>query len=251
MKTLFSFINADDIIIPENINNGKYNKPIKKLNNIKIKYPEKEEFIKSYFKTRLGIDEIPEEFNILSMKDFNRLTSYITVENDLPELTEVIPILTFKNRKISARVLNNKFYRYFNYELQVGSDCYIIKNKRKYIDFKKHNTVVIAEGPFDIMNQYIHKFVDVPDDSIYAATMSKAMSASFKVIRGLSLSYSPNIVLLADNDTDDNEYLYNKNGKPQFTYNSIRIYRNKKGKDFGEQIVEPELSFSKNIDKYE
>lgn len=246
IKYLLNEIGLNDVELPEILENSKLEKV--SINNDKIQIPkgnEYEDFIKEYIKKRVGITEITEELNLLSFNNYKAIFQKIfrtKYERNLLFFDKGIPFLTYKNKKLILRVLDNKDFRYYNYMLDDGRDTYVIKNKRKHEDFRKHKTIVFAEGIFDIINQYIHRFVETPDDAIYIASLNSSFSNAYKIAKSISLCYYPNVIILADNDTDDEKYLNT------LKYSSVKIYRNKLGKDFGEfDKIEALTSFEKAI----
>jgi len=238
IKALLSHIHANDVIIPEYINDGKFTK--KKYKTYKITYNEPlEDYIQEYVKSRLQTDIIPEELNIISTNVLKKVVSNVAEEfGQQPIFNECISFLSYRNRKIISRILNNDKFRYYIYTLSEGSDYYVIKNTRKYTEYKKHNTVVIAEGTFDIANQYIHNFIDIPKDSIYMCASNQSFTYAYKLARSLALSYNPNLIILADQDIESETY--NKMCK-KYNIKHMKVFKNKLGKDFGEFPVEPYL----------
>ena len=63
-------------------------------------------------------------------------------------------------------------------------------------------------------------------------------SAAFYLARSIALCYSPNIILLADQDIDSSVY---KKVVEKYRLKKLKIYKNKQGKDFGDFPVEPYL----------
>ena len=196
-----------------------------------------EDFIKDYIKQRIGIDTILPEFNILSYK-----TYYDIVKNRLNDTVfdKGICFLTYYRKRMVLRVLDDIFYRYYNYSLGDGNDTYIINNNIDIVKFRQHKTVVIAEGAFDILNVYVHRYINIPDSAIFAAALTSTFTHTYKIVRALTLCNYPNLIIVADNDKDDANYLKG------LRYNGVKILRNKINKDFGEyDKVEPYISFEK------
>jgi len=238
---LFSTINASDIVIPERIAKGSNSKRIHAKRNIRIEHYNYEDVLRGYVRKRLGVDDIPEELNIIPISEYHRLVKSMPDYNSAfhPLYDACVPVLSHKMHRVHIRVIDNPNVRYYGYSLVRSPDCYIVRNPRVYSKYRMHNTVVFAEGYFDIMNQYMHRFVDTPDDAVYVASMTHNFDAAARIVRSVSFTYKPKLVVLADNDTSDSYYLHKMN------YSSVEIYRNKFGKDFGEQTVEAVLSFKK------
>ena len=238
IKQLLDHLNANDVILPEYINDGKYTKKKHKTNIISFK-EQIEPYVEEYIKKRLNIKNIPNELNILPTTVLHKMIKNTDEYN--PVFEESISFLTYRNRKVISRILNNNKFRYYVYSLSDGPDYYVIKNERKYTQYKKHNTVVIGEGVFDISNQYIHRFIDTPNDAVYMCAGNQSFSGAFTLARSLSLTYTPNVIVLADQDIDSS--VYEKLAR-QYKLKSVKVYKNKLGKDFGDHPVEPVLDFS-------
>lgn len=239
IKQLLDHLNANDVILPEYINEGKYTKKKHKTNIFTYNEP-LELYVEEYIKDRLHIEEIPKEFNVLPSCVLSKIIKNIT-DTSVPIFEQTIAFASFRNRKIITRILNNDKFRYYIYSISDGADYYVIGNNRKYTEYKKHNTVVVAEGVFDITNQYSHKFIDTPNDAIYMCAGNQSFSGAFTLARSLALTYKPNIIILADNDIETSVY---KKLAQRYNLSSMKVYRNKLGKDFGEHPVEAVLDFS-------
>lgn len=240
IKTLLDTINANDVIIPEFINDGKYSKKKYSTNKIIMNTP-LEQYVEDYLKERLQINTIPEELNIISNQTL--ASSIRSVKNEYdnqPIFPETVSFLSYRGRKVISRILNNDKFRYYIYSLSEGNDFYVINNNRTYSEYRKHNTVIIAEGTFDIANQYIHRFIDTPNDAVYMSANNRSFNAAFILARAIALNYTPNLILLADQDIDSKEYevLVKK-----YKIKKFQIYKNKVGKDFGNFPVEPYLDY--------
>lgn len=198
-----------------------------------------EEFILEYLGDRLSVDVIPNSLNILTYKDYK---SIIRKHKLGRSFDKVVPFLTHNGNKLVCRVIGESEVRYYNYELNPDPDYYTIFNEYNFSDFRKHKTIVIAEGIFDIVNTFLNKPIEFPKGTVFIAALSKSFNSAFKFIRNLTLCSYPNIIMLADNDTENEHYIRD----PQITYRTLKIYRNESGKDFGEKIVNPKLSLSKD-----
>lgn len=223
----------------EYLNSGnKSSKQSSMFSDYNFNVSELYEYQVEYFKNRLGVDP-SDEFRMIPHGEYMHMASKLKS----PVYSEVIPFLTYKKRKMIARILDKRSkFRYWSYSFSDGGDCYIIGNKRKYSSYSKHKTIVLAEGIFDIISVYTKKLFDIPEDSIYVATLSKAMSVGFSIAKGIALADKPNVILCIDNDTDYREYI-GSGSKPSIQYDSIKVFRNTTGKDFGEKDVSPELIY--------
>jgi len=240
IRTLLDTINANDIVIPEFINDGRYSKKKHRTNKITFDAP-LEQYVEDYLKERLQTNVIPEELNIISNKTLSSsIYNVKSIYGNQPLFDKSISFLSYRGRKIISRILDNDRFRYYIYSLSDGSDFYVINNNRVYSNYRKHNTVIIAEGTFDITNQYIHRFVDTPNDAVYMSANNQSFNAAFVLARAIALNYTPNLIILADQDINSKDY---DNLSKKYRIKNIKIYKNKVGKDFGEFPVEPYLDY--------
>lgn len=246
IKYLLDFVNAHDIILPEYIDNGFQTKHIYKKKNI-VKRSPLDDYIKEYVNNRfkdINIITDWDRLNILSLSDYKKILN----NTDYNIYNSVVPFLTSRGKKIIGRLIGMD-KRYYNYSLDEGYDCYSIQNERNYSSYFDHKTIVIGEGIFDILHTYFktNLFNDIPLDSVFVASHSKSMTLAYKYAKSIALTYTPNVIVLADNDTS-NEY-YIKEFRSGFQ--TLKIYRNRVGKDFGEQIIEPLLSYHQEGYRYD
>ena len=203
----------------------------------------------AYLNSRLGnIDIDPDEINIISSDEMKA----IYTGSDKYKPNRRIPVdsvnfLTYNKKKIICRIYGNEdleyFGRYDNIQLSEGSDVYIINNKRKYSEYMKHRTIVIGEGIFDVLNTYFN-IRCFPKDAVYVAALNAHIGKAYEIGSSVALSFNPQIVVLADNDKKDTDYL---KCIPFKLRNNVSIYRNKLGKDFGEMQVEYEVTYGKDV----
>ena len=248
IKTLIADLGSN-IEIPADFesiaNDIKYNRKQK----IRIDREEYEDSILAYMKKRLNIEEIDPRLNMISQNTASSLLKNDSFFSDNKEA--FISFLSYKHTCIISRdfMMKTKLRYYksnINDEYDM-TDYYIIDDVSSFSNFYNHKTVVLAEGIFDIISQFTYKWVDVPDDVYYLATLSRNIGMSKrnpgikKQLRGLILHSRPNIVVLADQDTPDEFY------KEQLQYSSLKIFRNKSSKDFGVLVVDPYLSFQEAL----
>lgn len=200
-----------------------------------------------YLESRLGkviID--PDEANIISNDEFRSIWSGSPKYNkDRAIPDHSANFLTYFKKKVIARLYTdadiNRFGRYDTIQLSEGSDVYILNNKRVFSEFFKHRTIVIAEGIFDILNTY-YNLKMFPKDAVYVAALNSHIGKAYEIASSVAISFKPNIVVLADNDKKDMDYV---KCLPKTLWNNVTIYRNKLGKDFGETHVEGEISYGR------
>ena len=88
IKQLLDHLNANDVILPEYINDGKYTKKKHKTNIISFK-EQIEPYVEEYIKKRLNIKNIPNELNILPTTVLHKMIkniSYKSLSQALKEL---------------------------------------------------------------------------------------------------------------------------------------------------------------------
>ena len=81
-----------------------------------------------------------------------------------------------------------------------------------------------------------------PKDAIYAAALNSHIGKAYEISSSLAISFNPRIVVLADNDKKDGDYL---KCIPNYLWKNVTIYRNKIGKDFGENEVKGVVSYGR------
>ena len=214
------------------------------FNNLKINLDEDTE---NYLESRLGnINIDPDEINIISNNELNLIwtgSPKYNSERRIPKHS--VNFLTYFKKKVVVRLYEPQdidyFGRYDTIQLSEGSDVYILNNKRIFSEYFKHKTIVIAEGIFDILNTYYNLNM-FPKDSIYVAALNSHIGKAYELSSSIAICFNPKIIVLADNDKKDNDYL---KCLPRTLWNNVTIYRNKLGKDFGETKVEGEISYGR------
>lgn len=109
----------------------------------------------------------------------------------------------------------------------------------KYIDYwaiennQNSNLVVLTEGNFNIIGEYCFDSLNIKENvNIYASGNSFSYSALLKSVCFDKSIYKPDVVILGDQDKL--EYTYTKFKKENdHLINSLKVYVNSKGKDFG------------------
>lgn len=206
-----------------------------------------DEDAENYLESRLGkviID--PDEANIISNSELRNLyTGSIKYKENRRLPTSSLNFLTYFRHKVVVRLFKeedlNYFGRYDTIQLSEGSDVYILNNKRIFSEYFKHRTIVIAEGIFDILNTYYNLNM-FPKDSVYVAALNAHIGKAYEIASSVAISFKPNIVVLADNDKKDIDYL---KCLPKSLWSNVNIYRNSLGKDFGEKEVKGEISYGR------
>jgi transcription elongation factor Elf1 len=105
--------------------------------------------------------------------------------------------------------------------------------------FSNSNTIVLSEGNFNILSYYCFDFLGIKNDvRVYAAGNSFSYSSLLKSVCYDEDLYSCDVIILSD--TDKEIYHYKKFiEENRHIINSLQIWGNKNGKDFGEFPVNP------------
>ena len=244
---LLNILNINNVVLPKTaFGNSKtnYNQGYSSF----VKYTISDD-AEAYLNKRLGNVSIdPDEANIVSSDEMKVIYSGSQKYNPKRRLpVDSINFLTYNKRKIVCRVYGESdleyFGRYDNIALADGSDVYVLNNKRNYSEYIKHKTIVIAEGIFDILNTYYNVKI-FPKDAVYTAALNAHIGKAYEIGSSVALSFYPKIVVLADNDKKDFDYL---KCIPNSMRKNVSIYRNKLGKDFGEEKVQYEVTYGEDI----
>ena len=198
-----------------------------------------DDYAEDYLAERLGrvcID--PEEARVISSNELKRMYLQSPEYNKHRFIPyKGIAFLGYFKKKIVFRHSDPKMIesgrRYDVFKLSEGPDVYVLGNKRRMSEWRKHKTIVVGEGIFDILNTYYN--LDLfPKDSIYVAALNSNIKLAVNVARSVSSCFYPNIKILADVDKTDDHYL----SSISFAFHDrCTVYRNESGKDFGEKVV--------------
>lgn len=101
------------------------------------------------------------------------------------------------------------------------------------------NTVVLAEGIFDIFGEHIFDTIGIKDKvKLYASALSSNYTALLKSIVFHEQIFRPDVVILSDRGIPKYKYEQLKKYNSHII-NSLTVYYNKVGKDFGDTTVFP------------
>lgn len=101
------------------------------------------------------------------------------------------------------------------------------------------NRVVLAEGIFDIFVEHIFDTTNLKNDvRMYASALSSKYSSLIKSIVFHEQIFRPDVIILSDQGLELSEYKKLRKFN-EHIINSLTIYYNKSGKDFGETRVSP------------
>jgi len=152
-----------------------------------------------------------------------------------------IGFVTENNKMVILRNIDSKStFRYF--KIKVEDTPFLDYYKINGIN-PRSNSIVLAEGIFDIYSEYIFDNVGIKKDVLlYATANSKKYHVLLKSIIFNESIFRPDVHILSDRGISLNEYrklaYFNKH-----IINSLTIYHNKLGKDFNDVpcIIEKNL----------
>jgi len=193
----------------------------------------------SYISNKIIIDtkylienNIPIQNRIAECYRSPNLIQYIT--NNL--INNYIAFLGVNKNIIIFRNITTSKYRYFKLNINVQQKDYFVIDKLDQIE--KIPTLVIAEGPFDILVPYFHSTNDNFVSRMYTCASSNNFSDAVKFIAVTKTIPIFNVILLADNDLPD--IVYNKFYRSTKRFiNSLKVIKNIKEKDFGGKELDP------------
>jgi len=145
--------------------------------------------------------------------------------------------LSFDNSHIIFRKIDDSFkgYRYYNFNvfnqyLDDMKNYYVISNKVDIMQPKIE--LVLTEGVFDIINLF-HYFYNQQDNIIFISNSGKYYLRAIRDIFKLGF-LSTDISIYSDSDVQESYYRYAI--KPKIFSNTLRVFYNANGKDFGENV---------------
>ena len=244
-KFLLDLTGSDrkDLIVP--VNNKNYvKKNVSKRVEYKIpeidrlEFPNKSLYMRRRTFGRLDVDEIPNL--IFDIKEFFRLNNldifkYIDGwEQDYVQNT-MVGFLSKRNTILYCRAISNDVRTKFKkITLQVddiypGLDYYCIDNYKQ-----DSNLIVLSEGNFDILGCYSLNTLDLKDKCrAYCAGCTFSYEQLLKSVCVDFSLYRPDVIILSDGDKQKYHYKKFIENTKDFV-NSIELYYNSCGKDFGD-----------------
>jgi len=175
----------------------------------------------------LNINNIPIDETLGRLRDYlhNNFVGFVTERHSMVIFRNIDDSQTMKHYKLFIQ--NTNFLDYYK----------LPGNKRL------SNKIVLAEGIFDIYTEHIFDFLNIKKDvSLYASVHSSKYLALIKSIIFNEQIFSPDVVILSDNNIKEDEYVKLKKYNPHL-FNTLTVYYNKYGKDFNETPVIPEAKF--------
>lgn len=171
----------------------------------------------------LNINKIPITETLFRLQDYLH-TNFVGF------LTENKTTVVFRN------IDNTHSMRYYKLKIQESSFVDYYKLPGGNPQSKK---VVLAEGIFDIFSEHIYDHLNIKKDvKLYASVLSSKFSMLLKSIIFYEQIFKPDIVILSDNGIPLWQY---KNFQKRYApmINTMKVYYNKTGKDFGDSKVMP------------
>ena len=204
------------------------------------RFPLKEMYINKRFKfsniclTRVkglifDVDEFISINNIPVNETLFRLRDYLH-NNFVGFLTEHNTTVVFRN------IDSTQTMRYFKMKIHDSSfvDYYKLLGNNP-----KSKKIVLAEGIFDIFSEHTFDYLNIKNDvKLYASVLSSKYSALLKSIVYHEQIFKPDIIILSDRGIPIQQYKYFKKNY-NYLINSLKIFYNKRGKDFGDNRVSP------------
>ena len=145
-------------------------------------------------------------------------------------LTENGTTVVFRN------IDNTQTMRYYKLKVQNATfvDYYKLKGGNP-----KSKQIVLAEGIFDIFSEHTFDYLNIKKDvKFYASVLSSKYSALLKSVIYYEQVFKPDVIILSDRGIPMWQYKYLKK-KFGYMMNSLKIFYNKSGKDFGDAKVSP------------
>jgi len=148
-----------------------------------------------------------------------------------------IGFLTEHNSTVIMRNTNDsEDFRF--YKMMIQESNFLDYYKLKGNSFNS-NTIVLAEGIFDIFGEHIFDTIGIKDKvKLYASALSSNFTALVKSIVFHEQIFRPDVVILSDRGIPKYKYEQLKKYNSHII-NSLTVYYNKVGKDFGNTVVIP------------
>ncbi len=236
------FVNKDEIKKYKKI---KVKESRSKKKEINLRIPElnidqwtnKEFYLKKRFKfSNLNLKHIPGLiFDVNEFLNINNITGDMKLNRIRDFLhTNFVGFVSKHNSLVIFRNIDDKSnFRYYKYKLTNMNfiDYYCIGK----VNNENKKTIVLSEGIFDIFCEYIFDSTKNKNTSrLYASSQSDKFHSLIKSIVFDEQLFRPDVRILSDQGVDLDFYKkikkYNKH-----IINSLTVYYNKAGKDFGDR----------------
>lgn len=207
------------------------------------KFEDKMKYLTNRFSEYVDLNKIDNiVFDIKEFIHINNIEINKSTENIIDFLqSNFVGFLSIRRSLMICRNIDIKSqFRYYNLHIGKKShfkDFYGIINSDK----KKGssiNTIVLSEGVFDIIQSYNNPyFEELRNDScLWAAALTCKYNILIQSVLDYSKITKSNIIILSDSEIPMSDYKYLCRYP---TVESLVLYYNKKGKDFGELNVDP------------
>lgn len=171
----------------------------------------------------ITINDIPVDETLFRLRDYLH-------NNFVGFLTEHSTTVVFRN------IDSSQTMRYYKMKIQNSPfvDYYKLPGNNP-----KSKKIVLAEGIFDIFSEHTFDYLNIKNDiKLYASVLSSKYSALLKSIVYHEQIFKPDVIILSDRGIPVWQYKYLKK-KYYYLMNSLKIFYNKRGKDFGDARVSP------------
>ena len=171
----------------------------------------------------ISINNIPVDETLFRLRDYlhNNFVGFLTEHNTTAIFRNIDSTQTMKHYKM--KIQQSSFVDY--YKLPGNNP--------------KSKKIVLAEGIFDIFSEHIFDYLNIKNDvKLYASVLSSKYSTLLKSIIYHEQIFKPDIIILSDRGIPIWQYKYFKK-KYNYLINSLKIFYNKTGKDFGDNKVSP------------
>jgi len=148
-----------------------------------------------------------------------------------------IGFLTDNNSTVIMRNIDDS-HEFRFYKLKIKETNFLDYYRLQGNNFNS-NTIVLAEGIFDIFGEHNFDTTNLKDKvRLYASSLSANYTALVKSIVFYEQIFRPNVVILSDRGIPKYKYQQLKKYNSHII-NSLTVYYNKVGKDFGNTTVFP------------
>ena len=204
-------------------------------------FPLKELYLKKRLKFSTNINIYLTPGLIFDFIEFLRINNVIVSES-----SKIFKLIPYLQENFIGFLTNNKSYIIFR-NIDNTSDFryykFTVNEKQKFLDYYKLSGnpsgkyVVLAEGIFDIFSEYLFDFTGLKNNTIlYACSLSSNYLNLIKSVIFNEQIFKLDLIILSDNNIKPDYYkklkIFNKS-----IINSIKLFYNKAGKDFGETPV--------------
>ncbi len=176
------------------------------------------------------VNKFIEDNNVVIDPKLFRLRDYLQ--------SNFVGFLTERGTKLVLRNIDSQSdFRYFKLDVRddLFLDYYLLKGGNFF-----GNTVVLAEGIFDILHEYTHDNLNLRSScKLYAAGLSKSYPTLLKSLVFNEQIFKMNVIVLSDSEVELKTYNFLRKVM-NHTIESLTVYYNKGKKDFAETPVCPE-----------